>query len=87
LIECRTYRYVGHHEGDPGTDYRTREEVQKWKEQDPVKRARKVLLNSGAGDDKLQAIDQEVEHLIDEAVEFAEKSPEPLPGSVNDHVF
>ena len=36
---------------------------------------------------KLQAIDQEVEHLIDEAVEFAEKSPEPLPDSVNDHVF
>ena len=31
LIECKTYRYVGHHEGDPGTDYRTREEVQHWK--------------------------------------------------------
>jgi TPP-dependent pyruvate/acetoin dehydrogenase alpha subunit len=78
---------VGHHEGDPGTDYRTRDEVQRWKEQDPVKRARKLLLDSGAGDDKLQAIDQEVEHLIDQAVEFAEKSPEPLPESVNEHVF
>src|SRR3984957_20290283 len=36
LIECKTYRYVGHHEGDPGTDYRTREEVQVWKLKDPV---------------------------------------------------
>jgi TPP-dependent pyruvate/acetoin dehydrogenase alpha subunit len=87
LIECKTYRYVGHHEGDPGTDYRTREEVQRWKEQDPVKRARKLLLDSGPGEDKLQAIEREVEHLIDQAVEFAEKSPEPSPESVHEHVF
>jgi len=87
LIECKTYRYVGHHEGDPGTDYRTRDEVQQWKAQDPVKRARKLLLDSGADESKLQAIDQEVEQLIDQAVEFAEKSPEPSPESVNEHVF
>ena len=87
LIECKTYRYVGHHEGDPGTDYRTREEVQRWKEQDPVKRARKLLLDSGSGEDNLQAIEREVEHLIDQAVEFAEKSPEPSPESVHEHVF
>ena len=87
LIECKTYRYVGHHEGDPGTDYRTREEVQHWKQQDPVKLARKRLLDSGADESKLKAIDQEVEQLIDEAVEFAEKSPEPSADSVNEHVF
>src|SRR6202140_4468440 len=87
LIECKTYRYVGHHEGDPGTDYRTRDEVHRWRDQDPVKRARKLLLDSGAEAEKLQAIDQEVEHLIDQAVEFAEKSPEPSPESVNEHVF
>ncbi len=77
LIECKTYRYVGHHEGDPGTDYRTREEVQQWRQRDPVKRARKLLLDSGEDESKLQAVDQEVERLIEEAVEFAEKSPEP----------
>ena len=88
LIECKTYRYVGHHEGDPGTDYRTREEVQQWKQRDPVKLARKQLLDSGLIDEKdLEAADQEVERLIDEAVEFAEKSPEPLADSVNEHVF
>ena len=88
LIECKTYRYVGHHEGDPGTDYRTREEVQHWKEQDPLKRARKSLIESAVADEsELQAVDQEVEHLIDQAVEFAEKSPEPSPDSVDEHVF
>jgi acetoin:2,6-dichlorophenolindophenol oxidoreductase subunit alpha len=88
LIECKTYRYVGHHEGDPGTDYRTREEVQQWKQRDAVKIARKRLLDSGAvGDKEIQAADQEVERLIDEAVEFAENSPEPSADSVNDHVF
>ena len=88
LIECKTYRYVGHHEGDPGTDYRTRDEVQQWKQQDPVKLARKRLLDSWSRTkSKLQAADQEVEQLIDQAVEFAENSPEPSADSVNEHVF
>ncbi|HLX82282.1 MAG TPA: thiamine pyrophosphate-dependent dehydrogenase E1 component subunit alpha [Terriglobales bacterium] len=87
LIECKTYRYVGHHEGDPGTDYRTREEVQQWKKRDAVKIARAWLIESGMTESTLQAADQEVERLIDDAVEFAEKSPEPLAESVNDHVF
>ncbi len=88
LIECKTYRYVGHHEGDPGTDYRTRDEVQYWKELDPVIRARKLLIESKMADDgELKAVDQEVEDLIDQAVEFAEKSPEPSPESVTEHVF
>jgi pyruvate dehydrogenase E1 component alpha subunit len=88
LIECKTYRYVGHHEGDPGTDYRTRDEVQRWKEQDPVKRARRLLIESAVTDEsELQTVDDEVERLIDQAVEFAEKSPEPSPDSVDEHVF
>jgi TPP-dependent pyruvate/acetoin dehydrogenase alpha subunit len=87
LIECKTYRYVGHHEGDPGTDYRTRDEVQQWKQKDPVKIARERLLESGAAESTLKAIDLEVEQLIDRAVEFAEKSPEPAADSVHDHVF
>lgn len=88
LIECKTYRYVGHHEGDPGTDYRTRDEVQQWKQKDPVKLTRKLLLDSGeVNESKLQAADQEIERLIDEAVAFAESSPEPSADSVHDHVF
>jgi len=87
LIECKTYRFVGHHEGDPGTDYRTRDAVQQWKQRDPLKCSRKLLLDSGVDEKELQAVDQEVESLIDQAVEFAQGSSEPLPGSVNDHVF
>src|SRR5215831_5724088 len=88
LIECKTYRYVGHHEGDPGTDYRTRDEVQQWKQRDPVKRARQLLIESEAADEStLLSVGKEVERLIDQAVEFAEKSPEPSPDSVNEHVF
>jgi acetoin:2,6-dichlorophenolindophenol oxidoreductase subunit alpha len=87
LIECKTYRYVGHHEGDPGTDYRTRDEVQQWKHNDPVKVARKLLIDLGTDESKLQAADLEVEQLIDQAVEFAENSPEPAADSVGEHVF
>jgi pyruvate dehydrogenase E1 component alpha subunit len=87
LIECKTYRYVGHHEGDPGTDYRTKEEVQQWKQKDPVKRARKRLLESGIAEGKLAAVDEEVEVWIEEAVQFAESSPEPLAESVMEHVY
>jgi TPP-dependent pyruvate/acetoin dehydrogenase alpha subunit len=87
LIECKTYRYVGHHEGDPGTDYRTKEEVREWKGRDPVKLARKRLLDSGVAESTLAAADQEVEVWIEEAVQFAESSPEPLAESVTEHVY
>jgi acetoin:2,6-dichlorophenolindophenol oxidoreductase subunit alpha len=87
LIECKTYRFVGHHEGDPGTDYRTREEVQQWKQKCPVKSARRLLAEYGVEESKLEAVDKEIEQLINEAVEFAEASPEPSADSVNEHVF
>jgi pyruvate dehydrogenase E1 component alpha subunit len=87
LIECKTYRYVGHHEGDPGTDYRTKEEVREWKGRDPVKLARKRLLDSGVAESTLAAVDQEVEVWIEAAVQFAESSPEPLAESVTEHVY
>jgi pyruvate dehydrogenase E1 component alpha subunit len=87
LIECKTYRYVGHHEGDPGTDYRTRDEVNQWKLNCPVKRARKLLLECGVEENEIKAADREIEQLINDAVEFAENSPEPAPESATEHVF
>jgi pyruvate dehydrogenase E1 component alpha subunit len=88
LIECKTYRYVGHHEGDPGTDYRTKDEVEQWKKNDPIKRAAKVLLEAGLADEKkLKEVEAEVVQLMEDAVTFAENSPEPLASSVTDHVF
>jgi pyruvate dehydrogenase E1 component alpha subunit len=87
LIECKTYRFVGHHEGDPGTDYRTKEEVDRWKQGCPLKRAKKLLLESGVSEAELKVVESAVTALIDDAVEFAENSPEPLASSVTEHVF
>jgi pyruvate dehydrogenase E1 component alpha subunit len=88
LIECRTYRFVGHHEGDPGTDYRTREEVEEWKRRCPVVRFREACLQSGcmvAAD--VERVSREVEKWLDDAVRFAAASPEPLADTVLDHVY
>lgn len=88
LIEAKTYRFVGHHEGDPGTDYRTREEVEEWKSRDPIKALREKLLASDAATrEALKQIDEEVQHWLDDAVQFGKTSPEPSPATVLDHVF
>lgn len=88
LIECKTYRVVGHHEGDPGTGYRTKEEVQGWKERCPIKRTREKLLESHiASDEELKAIEGEVDRIIEDAVEFAKSSPQPEAATLMEHVF
>jgi pyruvate dehydrogenase E1 component alpha subunit len=88
LIECRTYRYVGHHEGDPGTDYRTREEIEQWKKRDPIRLFREHLLeNKLATQDALDGSDKEAKAIIQDAIEFADQSPWPTPGEVATNVF
>src|ERR1700694_5661616 len=72
LIECKTYRFVGHHEGDPGTDYRTKDEVEKWKQGCPLKRAKRLLLESGVADGNIKDVESAVTEMIDDAVAFAE---------------
>ncbi|MEO6434547.1 MAG: transketolase C-terminal domain-containing protein, partial [Tepidisphaeraceae bacterium] len=90
LIEARTYRTVGHHEGDPlfGT-YRSKEEVEKWKLRDPIAMFRKRLceemkITTGA---ELDEIDARVDEEVRDAVEFGRASPEPDPANVSQHVF
>jgi pyruvate dehydrogenase E1 component alpha subunit len=88
LIEAKTYRTVGHHEGDPGTDYRTREEVEQWKLHCPLKTLRDQLLDTGVVPaESFRRIEEEVQHWLDDAVRFAKESPEPSPSTVRDHVF
>ena len=77
LVECRTYRFRGHSMSDPGK-YRTPAELEERKKQDPLLRARKELEEGGYGD-RLAALEEEVEREVREAIEFAEKSPEPGP--------
>jgi TPP-dependent pyruvate/acetoin dehydrogenase alpha subunit len=88
LIECKTYRTVGHHEGDPGTGYRTKEEVEEWKLRCPIKAIREKLLEAKTvPEDTFKEIEEEVTHLLEEAVEFSRSSPQPSPKTVMDHVF
>jgi 2-oxoisovalerate dehydrogenase E1 component len=81
LLECRTYRVLGHHEGDPGTGYRTKEEVESWKRRCPIAHAKNRLLEQGwASDSALREVEAEVESTVADAVAFAEASPWP-PGA------
>ena len=78
LIVGNTYRYYGHSAGDPGTTYRTKEEVLKWKILDPIKRLRGQLLQEKIRtESELEAIITTTEKELDEAVKFAADSPEP----------
>jgi 2-oxoisovalerate dehydrogenase E1 component len=84
LIEAKTYRVVGHHEGEPlvGT-YRTREELEAWKQRCPIQSFRRLLLESGevnAAD--LDGVDGRIAAVVADAVDFARESPEPDPATV-----
>jgi 2-oxoisovalerate dehydrogenase E1 component len=89
LIEAKTYRVVGHHEGDPLTGtYRTQEELDAWKARCPIATFRqKLLAESRAAAKELDTIDREVEAKITHAVDFSRASPAPDPAQANDHVW
>ena len=76
LIEAKTYRHGGHSRADPGK-YRPDDEVQKWLARDPLPMYRDRLLDIGAAATELDAIDSEVEALVDRATEEARGGPEP----------
>lgn len=77
LVECKTYRWRGHFEGDP-TVYRTKEELESWMMKDPIPRFEGVLKEMGVLDDaKIAAIKNEIGAEVEAAVKFAEESPFP----------
>ena len=87
LIECKTYRWLGHWTGDPQT-YRTREEVDEWKKKDPMKRWREKLIAEGLYTEaELDAILKAADEETEAATEFALNSPNPDPAHVLDDVF
>merc|ERR1712227_268026 len=79
MMELKTYRYHGHSMSDPGTSYRTRDEVQNMKKTlDPITSFRKRCLDAGLlTTDQIKSIDKEVKKLIEEETEKALSSPEP----------
>jgi TPP-dependent pyruvate/acetoin dehydrogenase alpha subunit len=88
LIECKTYRQLGHFEGDPGVGYRTKDEVADWKKRDPVVNIRnRVIAESVASAEELDNIFSEVETEVERAYEYARAAGEADPSSVTNFVF
>jgi pyruvate dehydrogenase E1 component alpha subunit len=87
FIEAKTYRFRGHSVADPAK-YRTKEEVQKWMERDPIAVLAQRIKKLGiATDEQMRAIDDEVKAQVQEAVQFAEASPVPAPETLYEHVY
>jgi pyruvate dehydrogenase E1 component alpha subunit len=85
LIEARTYRFRGHSMSDPGK-YRTPEEVEEHKRRDPLLRARRDLV-ALLDEAQVQAIDDDVEVEVKDAVEFADAAPQPGPEILDTTVY
>jgi len=87
LIEVKTDRLLGHFEGDPQV-YRTKEELDRLRERDALKRFESQLIGSGTlTEADARRVWEEARAEVDEAVEFARSSPYPAPESALEHVF
>lgn len=90
LVECKTYRFRGHFEGDPnlGERYRTRKEVEQWKAKCPIKRHKERLLKEKLATKKeMDQIEKEVRQEIEDAMSYAERSPFPSGEEALEDVF
>ncbi len=87
LLEMKTYRYKGHSVSDP-QKYRTKDEVEEYKNQDPITKVTKTILdNNFATEAELKAIDDKITLIVDASVKFAEESPWPDDGEVYKDVY
>ena len=77
LLEIRAYRFMGHSMSDPG-NYRTREEIAKYQERDPIALFKGTLKEAGIlNDEDFEKIEQEVAEAVEAAIKFADESPLP----------
>ncbi len=87
LLEIRTYRYMGHSMSDPAT-YRTKEELQTHKQQDPILILKDKMTAEGViTDEQYKQMDQQCKQTVVEAVEFAEASQNPAIETLYEDVF
>ena len=87
LVESITYRWYGHSTSDAGL-YRTREEVNKWKENDPIDRFKNYLVeNNIATAEEVDEVNRQSEEAVEHAVKFAMESPEPTIESAFEGIF
>ncbi len=87
FVEVQTYRYRGHSMSDP-QKYRTKEEMESKKDEDPIIRTKKYIVDHDLADtDRLDAIDEEVKAEVMASVEFAEQSPLPPVETMYEDVY
>jgi pyruvate dehydrogenase E1 component alpha subunit len=87
-VEALTYRIAPHGAADFLERYRTKEEVKKWRERDPIGLLEKRLIEIEAADEnQFKAIRDEIKPIIDEAVKFADESPEPDLAELHTDVY
>ncbi len=87
FLEIRTYRYRGHSMSDPAK-YRTKEEVEEYKSQDPLEKVRNFLISKKYLSEKdIEDIETRIENEINESVEFAENSAYPHPSEIYSDVY
>jgi len=85
LIECKTYRFLGHSRGDPPYGpYRTKEELESWKEKDPIK---KLIADLAIPEDEAARIRKQISEEYEAAVRFAEESPYPASHEALEDIF
>lgn len=89
VMELATYRYGGHSMSDPGTTYRTREEIQHMRStSDPITGMKHILLEHGvATEADLKVIDKEARKIVDEALKLAEAAPEPALAEFHTNIY
>jgi TPP-dependent pyruvate/acetoin dehydrogenase alpha subunit len=87
MIEAKTYRFRGHSVADPEV-YRTKDEVEQWKQRDPVVRFRNKLKGEGVlSEEQIKQIADEAEKVVNEAIEFAEKAEFPPASAICEYVY
>ncbi len=87
LLEIRTYRYRGHSMSDP-QKYRTKEEMDQKKTEDPIVQLKLYLTENEIADNELlDSIDDEVKRVVLESVEFADNSPQPDESAIYKDVY
>jgi pyruvate dehydrogenase E1 component alpha subunit len=87
LLEVRTYRFMGHSMSDPG-NYRTRAEIEKYQERDPIKVFLATLKEQKVLDDQAEKdIEKEVREIVERSVKFADESPEPPPEDLYKDIY
>ena len=87
IIECKTYRYRGHSINDKST-YRKKEEVEKWKKNDPLNNFKSYLVKQyDVTSFEIEEIQKEVDKQINDAIQFAENSPETDPMDFKKYIF